>query len=236
MKKFIIEEPIFEIFPDVKIGVLVCRGVDNMIKEKDRYAGYLQEAQRQAQVYIKEPEFTQNPVIRTWRDGFYKFKTKKGARCSIEALLKRVAKGGEIGTILPLVDLYNGLSLKYGVPIGGEDIDAMEGNIRLTLAEGGEDFITYGSDKSEPPYEGEVVYKDDAGAICRCFNWREAVRTMLQEHTKNAFMIIESIDADGAARMEQALDELKRLIETELGGSCERFVVDRTMPEIVIED
>lgn len=236
MKKFIIEEPIFEIFPDVKIGVLVCRGIDNTVRDKDKYAGYLAEAQELAQEYIKEPEFTQNPVIRTWREGFYKFKTKKGARCSIEALLKRVAKCGTIGTILPLVDLYNGLSLKYGVPIGGEDIDAMEGHIRLTIAEGGEDFVTYGSDKSEPPYAGEVVYKDDAGAICRCFNWREAVRTMLQEHTKNAFMIIESIDADGAARMEKALDELKTLIEAELGGNCTKFVVERSVPEIVIEE
>lgn len=111
----------------------------------------------------------------------------------------------------------------------------MEGHIRLTLAEGGEDFVTYGSDKSEPPYEGEVVYKDDAGAICRCFNWREAERTMLQDHTKNAFMVIESIDADGADRMEKALVELKHLIETELGGHCEKFVVDRTAPEIIID-
>ena len=234
MKKFIIEEPIFEIFPEVKIGVLVCRGIDNTVKDKDRYAKYLAEAQVLAQEHIKEPEFTQNPVVRSWRDGFYKFKTKKGARCSIEALLKRVAKGDTIGTILPLVDLYNGVSLKYGVPIGGEDIDVIEGNIRLAVAEGGEDFITYGSDKSEPPYEGEVVYKDDAGAVCRCFNWREAVRTMLQDHTKNAFMIIESIDADGAARLEPALEELKTLIETELSGTCEKFVVDRTNPEIVI--
>lgn len=236
MKKFIIEEPIFEIFPDVRIGVLVCCGIDNTVTDENRYADYLAEAQKLAQVHIQAPEFTDNPVIRTWRDGFYKFKTKKGARCSIEALLKRVAKGGTIGTILPLVDLYNGVSLKYGVPIGGEDMDAMEGHIRLTVAEGGEDFVTYGSDRSEPPYEGEVVYKDDAGAVCRCFNWREAVRTMLQAQTKNAFMIIEAIDADGAARMEKALDELKQLIETELGGSCEKYVVSREMQEITIED
>ena len=116
-----------------------------------------------------------------------------------------------------------------------QELTEIHGNIRLAMAEGGEDFITYGSDKSEPPYEGEVVYKDDAGAICRCFNWREAVRTMLQDHTKNAFMIIESIDADGAARLEPALEELKTLIETELGGTCEKFVVDRTCPEILIE-
>jgi hypothetical protein len=35
--------------------------------------------------------------------------------------------------------------------------------------------------------------------------------------------------------MEPALDELKNLIETELGGTCEKFVVDRSNPEIIIE-
>ena len=49
MKKFIIEEPIFEIFPEVKIRVLVCRGIDNTVTDKDRYAKYLAEAQVLAQ-------------------------------------------------------------------------------------------------------------------------------------------------------------------------------------------
>lgn len=79
---------------------------------------------------------------------FYKFKTKKGARCSIEALLKRISKGGQIGTINPLVDIYNGVSLKYGVPVGGEDMDKFVGDNRLTVAAGDEEFITLGSDKA----------------------------------------------------------------------------------------
>ena len=127
MKKFIMEKDFLEIFPDAKIGILVCRGIDNHIKAENRYANYLAEAQRAAAKHITNPEFTENPIIRTWRDAFYKFKTKKGARCSIEALLKRVSKGGEIGCINPLVDIYNGISLKYGVPVGGEDIDKFQG-------------------------------------------------------------------------------------------------------------
>ena len=42
-----------------------------------------------------------------WRQAFTKFKTKKGARSSIEALLKRVSQGRECNLINPLVDLYN---------------------------------------------------------------------------------------------------------------------------------
>ena len=133
MKKFIMEKDFLQIFPDAKIGILVCNGIDNHIKDENRYADYLAEAQREAAKHITNPEFTENPIIRTWRDAFYKFKTKKGARCSIEALLKRVSKGGEIGCINPLVDIYNGISLKYGVPVGGEDIDKFQGDNRLTV-------------------------------------------------------------------------------------------------------
>ena len=236
MKKLVMEQPFLDIFPDSKIGILVCKGIDNHIKEEDKYENYLKECQKLAAEHIQNPEFTQNPIIRTWRDAFYKFKTKKGARCSIEALLKRVSKGNDIGTIIPLVDIYNGISLKYGVPIGGENIDAFDGDIRLTVAEGGEEFITYGSDKSEPPYPGEVVYKDNTGAICRCFNWRESVRTMLTEDTTNAFMIIETVAGERDDVMDQALEEMKAMIEQELGGTVTKHIADAANPEVIIED
>jgi len=234
MKKFILEQPYLDIFPESKIGILVCKGINNQITDEDKYADYLQKAQQEAQKYITNPEFTENPVIRTWRDAFYKFKTKKGARCSIEAMLKRVSKGNSIGTINPLVDIYNGISLKYGVPVGGEDIDKFDGDNRLTIADGSEEFITYGSDKSEPPYEGEVVYKDNAGAICRCFNWRESVRTMLTEETVNAFMCIETVAGERDDVLDAALDELKALIETELGGKVTKHILSKDNPEVVI--
>ena len=234
MKKFILEQPYLDIFPESKIGILVCTGIDNHIVDENKYVDYLENAQKEALKHIANPEFTENPVIRTWRDAFQKFKTKKGARCSIEAMLKRISKGNSIGTINPLVDIYNGISLKYGVPVGGEDIDKFDGDNRLTIAEGGEEFITYGSDKSEPPYEGEVVYKDNAGAICRCFNWRESVRTMLSEETINAFMCIETVAGEKDDVLDAALDELKILIETELGGKVTKHILSKENPEVVI--
>ena len=234
MKKFILEQPYLDIFPESKIGILVCTGIDNHIVDENKYVDYLQEAQKEALKHIANPEFTENPVIRTWRDAFQKFKTKKGARCSIEAMLKRISKGNSIGSINPLVDIYNGISLKYGVPVGGEDIDKFDGDNRLTIAEGGEEFITYGSDKSEPPYEGEVVYKDNAGAICRCFNWRESVRTMLSEETTNAFMCIETVAGEKDDVLDAALDELKTLIEAELGGKVTKHILSKENPEVVI--
>ena len=235
MKKFIMDKEFTELFPQAKIGILVCEGIDGTIHEEGKYIPYLAEAMQACRKHIANPEFTENPVIAVWREAFHRFKTKKGARCSIEAMLKRVFNGNEIGSIIPLVDIYNGISLTYGVPVGGEDLDKFEGDVHLTLADGSEEFVTYGSDKSEPPYPGEVVYKDNAGAICRCWNWRESVRTMLTEDTGNAFMIIETVGgAEADTVLSEALEALAAEIQKELGGTIRKFIASAENPEIVI--
>ena len=162
-------------------------------------------------------------------------KKKKGVRSSIEALLKRVSQGKHLGTINPLVDIYNSISLSYALPVGGEDIDKFEGNIRLTLADGTEPFITLGSNESEPPKEGEVVYKDDAGAICRCWNWRESVRTMLTEEASNVFLCIECVDPERKEILAEAIHTLKDMAVGELGGTAEAAFLDRDHKEVVID-
>lgn len=235
MKKFIIENDFFQFFPKAKIGVVVCRGIDNSIRDTEKYEEMLAKAEKESVKHLQDDDFSKNPVIKVWRKAFQKYKTKKGARSSIEALLKRINKGDHIGTINPLVDIYNSISLKYGMPCGGEDIDKFVGDIRLTKAAGNEEFIPLGSDENSPPYEGEIVYKDDAGAICRCWNWREAVRTMLTEQTTNAFLCIELVDESRAEEFEMALKELARLIEEQLGGTSEITVLDINKREVGIE-
>lgn len=235
MKKFVIEDSFWSLFPNAKIGIVICRCIDNSIKDKDQYAEMISEAEKEALKHLQNEEFSKNDVIKVWREAFQKFKTKKGARSSIEALLKRVHNGNHIGTINPLVDIYNSISLRYALPCGGEDIDTFAGSTRLTTAEGNEDFVTLGTDKSEPPYEGEIIYKDNKGAICRCWNWREAVRTMLTENTTNAFLCIELIDESRLIEFENALKELSKTVQDNLGGTSKISILDINNKEVVIE-
>ncbi|EDT79107.1 B3/B4 domain-containing protein [Clostridium perfringens] len=234
MKKFIIENDFWELFPNAKIGIITCNGIDNTIKDENQYKDMISQGEKEALSHLPNEEFSNNEVIKVWRDAFKKFKTKKGARSSIEALLKRVSTGKGLGTINPLVDIYNSISLKYAMPCGGEDMDKFIGDIRLTKATGDESFITLGSDKSEPPYEGEIVYKDDEGAICRCWNWRESVRTMLTEDTKNAFLCIELVDEKREKDFENALKELSQLVEENLGGKSEISILHINNKEAII--
>jgi len=217
MPKFIITDGFFELFPEAEIGIVLAKGLDpGKLQDPEilsQISSDLREANKNATKYLAKDVLSENKVISVWREAFQKFKTKKGARSSIEAMLKRISKGNEIGMILPLVDIYNTVSLNYAIPCGGEDIDTIRGDMLLTIAEGGEPFKPLGSDEIDNALPNEVIYKDEEGAVCRCWNWREGERTMLTENTKNAFLIIESVDPERHDEFVSASEELEMLVK-----------------------
>src|SRR5690349_21192282 len=78
--------------------------------------------------------------LEAWRAAYRAFGAKpQRTPSSAEALRKRA---GSLPAVNHLVDAYNALSLRYAVPIGGEDLDAYVGRPRLMVARGGEPFAT----------------------------------------------------------------------------------------------
>lgn len=140
----------------------------------------------------------------------------------------------EFTPILPLVDLYNAISLTYGVPCGGEDIDQIQGDMHLGMAQGGESFYPLGAEEDAPALPGEICYLDQAGAICRCFNWREAQRTMLQAQTERAVLVIEAINPEQVQRARQAIVALQESIAEHLGvsGKIQQITADQPQVEL----
>ena len=59
---------------------------------------------------------------------------------------------------------------------------------------------------------------------------------MLTEDTVNAFMIIEAHNAESAVNMDAALEELKSIIENELGGTVTKHLASAQAPEVLIEE
>ncbi|WP_244307548.1 B3/B4 domain-containing protein [Leuconostoc litchii] len=218
MKPLIVDSDFWEIFPEAQIFTLVVRDINNHTNgQNEKYQNLLNSSAEKAHNFLVEEDFKDNNVIAEWRSIFTKFKKKKGARSSIEALLKRVSQGKDFAPISPLVDIYNSVSLAYGVPCGGEDLENIKGTMHLGLASGGEMFYPLGSNENDPALTQEIIYYDEEGAICRSLNWRDAQRTMLTDKTKNAILVIESIMPDQRNRSLEAIQELKRKIEDNLG-------------------
>ncbi|MCW6660598.1 hypothetical protein NHG25_09040, partial [Aerococcaceae bacterium NML191292] len=91
--KVIVDDNFWEVFPDAQISILSVKGLNNQVDEsQDPYfQDLLHQASKKALAFLPDEAFSQNEVIQEWREAFGKFKTKKGARSSIEALLKRVS-------------------------------------------------------------------------------------------------------------------------------------------------
>ena len=227
------------IFKIAAIGIIVASGMKSADEvdpaDAEAIKRLLAEANEQADKYLTSNVISENEMVKVWREAYSKFKTKKGARCSIENLLKRVLKGNPVGSITPSVDIYNAISLKYALPVGGEDIDTVEGDFRLGVTDGGDAFMPIGEDEEDPTLPGELCYRDDAGAICRCWNWRDGQRSALSDDSENAILVIECVDPARIDVLNEALDEFAALISEHLGAKIEtRAIVTRDNPELTI--
>lgn len=221
MKKFVTEDSFWQLFPETRIGVVVVNNlkpeVDYSAEELAKIAKLLNHANLSAESWLTESQLSNNKPIAVWREAYKKFKTKRGARCSIEGLFKRASKGNPVGSIAPAVDVYNALALRYAMPFGAEDVDKFEGDLRLKVTEGGDPFDPIG-EGDDPTLEGELCYVDDAGAVCRCWTWRDGQRTAVSKTTRNAFLIVESVDPERAEDHAEAVKTMARYAQELLGG------------------
>lgn len=163
--------------------------------------------------------------LAAWDEVFKAFGAKpKRTPCSASALRKRVLKEGTLPPLEPVVDIYNAVSIRYAIPVGGENLAAYTGAPRLTLADGSEPFDTVkeGQPGMEYPEVGEVIWRDDVGVTCRCWNWRQGVRTRLDSQAQTMWFILESLPAMPLAALEAAGDELVSNLQRLMPGATAR--------------
>lgn len=120
-----------------------------------------------------------HPHLAAWRAAFRAFGAKPSKYpSSAAALAGRVLKGESLPRINLLVDLYNAVSVRHMIPVGGEDAEQLEGTLRLAVASGDEQFDPPGDGTDvETVSPGEIVWRDDRGVTCRRWNWRQGRRT-----------------------------------------------------------
>jgi DNA/RNA-binding domain of Phe-tRNA-synthetase-like protein len=134
--------------------------------------------------------------LAAWADVYTRFGAKPNRTpCSAQALRRRVLKDGVLPSINPVVDLYNAISLRYAIPVGGENLAAYIGAPRLTIADATETFDTVanGEPAIERPLPGEVVWRDDLGVTCRRWNWRQGTRTRLNGNEHAMWFVLEAL-------------------------------------------
>lgn len=220
--EFRIDDGILTKYASVKIGVLTGRGLN--IGEHD-LTSLQEEAIENARKEIGTDPITQHAYIRSWREIYRSFGTKPGDyRPSAEALTRRVLKGRGFPMINAAVDAYNALSIKHLIPMGGFDLDKVEGAIALRVSDGGEVFTPLGAKDTEETYQGEVVYADEARILTRRWNFRDCEETKITKKTKDLVMFADGSPDMPREHVEEALNELSAVLQSLCGGNMKTCV------------
>ncbi len=223
-----IDPEVFDTFPDLVLGLVVAKGIDNTGSTTATEALLRTEERRIREAFSSET-LSNEPRILAWREAYRAFGAKpKKYKCSVENLYRMVLDGVTLRSFSKLVDIYNYLSLKHLVPAGGDDIDRVDGDVVLTLAKGDESFIQLNSEEETHPKQGEVVYRDDKEVLCRRWNWRECDKSKMQESSTNVALVIEGLPP--LAHVPEIVAELKELIIEHCGGEISTFVLDKENP------
>lgn len=227
-----IDREIWDRYPHLKVGVLIAHNVNNQVKNGD-ILNHLRKCEHDAKNKYAQVDLGNIEKLVDWREAYKSFGYKPSStRCSAEALLRRALKDNALPDINPIVNLYNSISLKHTLPLGADDLDRLEGQLRLTIAKGDERFVALGGAEPEVAEVGEVIYRDDKEITCKAWNWRECDKTKLTAETKNAVLVIEGLEHASLGEVAHSLRELRELIERYCGGTFEMYLLDASHPQI----
>lgn len=214
-----IDPRVQECFANFRLCVLYAFGLENGPSDAASEA-VLEAACAPVQADFAVARLADHPHVTAWRTAYQSFGAKPSKYpCSMEALVQRLLRQGCPGLprINRLVDVYNAMSIRHLLPIGGEDLDRLRGELVLQFSTGTEPFdIPDAPDATVAfPQPGEVVWADDAGVTCRRWNWRQGRRTRLTEGTVNGYFILEALCPPYTeASLDRAADELCELLRS----------------------
>jgi DNA/RNA-binding domain of Phe-tRNA-synthetase-like protein len=230
--KFKIDDDILKKFPGLNIGIAVAKSIDNT-GSNDEIMKLIREREKEIRSNLSTEKLSQNLKIEAWRKAYSSFGAKpKKYKCSVENLYRMILKGIDLKHINKIVDVYNYISIKHTIPLGGDDIDKVDGGIRLKFADGDEPFVELNSQETFHPKQGEVVYADEKEILCRRWNWRECDKSKMTEETKNAALVVEGLSPFSKEDVERIIDELKELVQKYCGGEVQTFILNESMNEI----
>ena len=227
-----IEEDIFEQFPDLLVGTLLINGLDNRGCSEIAMPPIrvLEEDVRRS---FSTDSLSRLPRIHAWREAYSSFGAKPSRYLSsVESLYRMILKGNDLRSINTVVDLYNYVSIKNIIPIGGDDLDKVDGTLRLCLARGDEIFLPLNAREMDVVKPGEVIYRDEKEVLCRRWNWRESDKSKMTAETHRLLLVAEALPPISSDELENIITELEELVVRYCGGRSQTAILHREAPTL----
>ena len=226
MPLFCYAPEIVERFPAIVGGVIHATGATNGPTPPGLHEAF-STAQIETRTRIGATPLSEIPSLAAWRRVFRGFGVDPTQyRSAAEALLRRLTKQGELPLIGTLVDLANLVSIRHALPVAVFDLHAISGGLAVRLAQGGETWADLGASTTERPAPGEVIFADEADIVAaRRWCWRQSAASAAHENTTEILITVEGHHDTAARDVNDALDELERLLRDHAAPEAARRAV-----------
>lgn len=221
-KMFSIDPVVQEIFPGIKVGLVVIHDVKVTKSSTDLYT-FQQQSLLEIQKTLQGRDISEIPHIRELRAIYKKFGVDPNSRrSSIEALLRRVVDPTKtLYCINTVVDSSNIASLQLQLPVGMYDLHTVALPVTLRFAKEGEVFQPLGEQQEKKLSAGELVYADCHRILCRDFNYRDAEFTKVTTITTEVLAFVDGYEGIERYDLLEATERLAQLVVKFNGGSYE---------------
>src|SRR6266511_3434437 len=220
---FAYTDAVAERYPTIRAGVMHATGLVNRPSSSELLDDYRAE-QQAASERLKAMAIADLPSIAAWRRAFARFGAKPTQhRNAAEALLRRLAKHGDIPTVNTLVDIGNLVSIRYVLLVAVFDLANIDGCITVRFATGDELFTDLGSTGSIFSDPGEVIFVDSNNVV--------SAQSAISATTVDALVVIEGHHDTVGQDVEAALTDLISLLASHQPHSQTRsYVLSPTNP------
>ncbi len=227
-------------FPDFRVAVVRAERIEIEPGRPAELAALIVEREAACRAQWAGTELSEIPGIAAWRKAYRAFGIKRTSyRSSVERLVKNVLANRPLPEINVFVDAYNAVSLAHVMPLGADDAARIAGDIAFRYSRIGDQFVDMAggaeegaAPEADPPKPGEVIFADNEKILCRRWNWRQDVRSLVTPLTTQAVVTIQS---NGVGDVEAAAADLRAMLGRFTGAETSVTLVDRIRPFAELE-
>lgn len=210
---FKVDSELFEKVPNLCIGAVIVEGVDN----KNSCGAIDELLSRQISIeksaLLKESSVKKMEFLEPYHHAMKEMNINSSKfLCSIEALLTRLNKKGELPFLNATVNLGNYISLKYKLPVGVHDINQLKDDLCVRFATQKDTEFLENSLENDELSVGEPVYASSNSISTRRWIWRQMEAGRVSENATRLLFPIDGF-SENKEQIIKACEELAMLLE-----------------------
>lgn len=224
--KYTIDKSIFELKPNIKFGIIVGHNIVNSetsAEDEQR----LRNAENKMRNEISQEQLRELHNVKNYREVM----TASGINPnkyppSVEAMFKRIIKGGQLPVINALVDLCNAVSIENGISLGGHDLKDIHEDLEVRFSRKGDVFLPFGSEEYEDVPENELIFTSGNVVQTLKWVWRQSELGKVTPDSSDIFFQLVGFEYEENSSLYNAMAAIESLVVNRFKGNCTKYLVD----------